>query len=299
MARRISSYSNYLQLALIHTIATLCVLQAQEEVAPEEGLEINLIVGGRSLVIPRPYGYVGADGINDQWDQISAAYIPPGNRQLATFTSESDRKILASNGQPDADRHFHLQVIRVFETTDFDETQFTKKKDEIKAEILEAQNSTVNVLNEQLAGGNANIAEKTGIDLAIDEGEHRFLGIFDDSDQSLGFSIDGTVNVNDKTEPIVTSARMVPVSERILIFYAVSLKRNAEDQAWTEDAVTAWSNAAMVANPTEFEDTPAPRIPTLSPNRIAAIAGLLLGLIVWLVIAHKRRAKKRTQSPKR
>ncbi|MDA0812169.1 MAG: hypothetical protein O3C21_07275, partial [Verrucomicrobia bacterium] len=204
---------------------------------------MNPIVGGRSLVIPPPSGFVRADGINAQWDQVSAAYVPPENRLLATFIPESDRKVLANNVHPDVDRYFHLQVIRVFETIEFNATQFTQKKKELKEEILKAENSTV--LNDQLADGNASIANKTGIDLAISEGVHHFLGIFDDSDQSLGFSIAGTVD--DKSETIVTSARIVPVSERLLVFYAVSLKRSDQDQAWTENAVTAWSNTAMLA----------------------------------------------------
>lgn len=294
MARRIS-YSNHLQLALIHTISTLCVLQAQEGVVPEEGLEMKPFVGGRSIVIPPPSGYVRADGLNDQWDQVATAYVPSENRLIATFISESDRNVLANNGQPNVDRYFHLQVIRAFETIEFDETQFSRKKKEIKEEILAADHSTV--LNDQLSEGNANIAGKTGKALATSEGEHRFLRIFDDSDQSLGFSITGTIN--EKTEAIVTSARIVPVSKRLLVFYAVSVQRDDQDQAWTENAVTDWSNTSMLANPTAFEAPPKPRIPPLSSRRMTAIAGLVIGLIAWLVIAKKRRAKPLPEAPKR
>ncbi|MCB1094610.1 MAG: hypothetical protein KDN22_03425 [Verrucomicrobiae bacterium] len=286
MARRIQ-YSSFFHLIVIEAIAILSVVNAQEQEPRGE------VIGGRNIIIPAPSGYVRSDDINDQWNQITGDYTPPGNRKIATFTLNSDQQILANNGLPQLQRHFYVQVIKAFENTDFPDEQFKKTKERLKKEILEHQKSTGDILEEELTAGSESITGRTGIEIAFTLTDPAFLGFFDESNLALGFSIESTVTVDGQSQPMVSSARIAPVAERMLVFYAVSLKRGEADKEWTENAVIAWSDMVMAANPSVFEE-PHP-MPTLSPQRIAAIAVLVIGLVAWLIFAKIRR-KRQTQS---
>ena len=97
------------------------------------------------------------------------------------------------------------------------------------------------------------IAEATDTEAALSLSDVAVLGCFDDSPSSLGFTmamnIDAKAGDQTTKAKIVVAGMIVPVNGRLIYLYSNADFNSEADRTWAEQAVTAWRDVVVAANP--------------------------------------------------
>lgn len=248
-------------------------------------------VGGRSLQIPAPEGFERADRVLPRYDEICEAMLPSTNRRLATFARPDFVAKLRAGEIEDADRHFALQSTKQLEMKEISERSFRGARAELKRELEGLRAKLDEETQRLIAAGKATVAKQQGVELDLSVSDTAMLGIFEETDTALGFTLAMNVETPQGRERQVCAAVVAPVNGRMVNFYAYSNYADEADRHWVETAARAWKDAALAVNP---------RVPGSmlegfdldSVGRsalIGGVVGLVIGLGQWL---RKRRGQK-------
>jgi len=265
-------------------------LSAQDESPPATDSTVEVEVGGRMIRLPLPEGTLRIDGINPEADRVTAAMLPESNRFLARF-----ERVDGAGGDGER-RDFNAQALRSLENQEIGTATFSSMKQGLKAELDKAGDA----IREEVAKipGRAEDALRDvfDVDAALSVTDSAVLGYFGDSPTSLGFTMVAKVvtTVGDETAEgkVVAAAMMVPVNGRLIYLYANSAFESDADRKWAEQAVTAWRDAVVAANP-QVAGPPA-RPSSRGVGRSALVGGLVGGLTAFLFVIFKN-LKKRNQ----
>ena len=140
------------------------------------------------------------------------------------------------------------------------------------------------------------LQDATDLNAAFSLSDVVMLGCFDDSPESLGFTMAMNVAIrageaDSKTRGVIAAA-LVPVNGRLIYLYANSDYRSESDRQWTEKAVAAWRDAVVAANP-RVEGPPA-KASVFSGALRSALIGGAAGGVIGLVMALFRKFRKKT-----
>lgn len=233
----------HLTLAAI-VFSSVLTLHAEEAAHPASREEV--LVGGRIIKLPAPVGFQRIDGLNPESDRLVEDMLHASNRYLARFRPTKDD----GNG---LDRSFNAQVLRRVENQEIGDRTFGDLKQQTKAEIEKSQEA----LEQEIAkiSGKAEKALKnaTDADAALSLSDVAILGCFEDSANSLGFTMAmnivakaGTQATKDK---VVVASMIVPANGRLIYLNANADFHSEADRVWAQQAVTAWRDAVLAANP--------------------------------------------------
>lgn len=245
-------------------------------------------VGGRSITLPALPGYERVDGQDPKMDQMRNDLLGGTNRYVARFEPTA--------GSPDAehDRELTVQVMKSIERQEIGERTFSEVRDQMRREFKAAIDEVVTKLGPQMQASGKKAGENLGVEMALSASDMAVLGIFDDSSNSLGFTMAMKVNakVGEKveTQKLVTAGMTIPVNGRLLYLYAVSDFDDNADREWAEKSVMAWRDTVLAANP-RIEGPSASLFDWYQVGRSAGIGaaiGGLVGLFSWL--AKKKKA---------
>ncbi|OYW76649.1 MAG: hypothetical protein B7Z37_07550 [Verrucomicrobia bacterium 12-59-8] len=206
----------------------------------------EVVVGGQTIKLPAPVGYERIDGLNPESDRVVEEMLPATNRYLARFDPPK-------GSTPDYGRSFNVQVLRTLENREIGDRTFGELKQQTKAEIDKAQ-ETIRLEIAKVSGkAEKALQNATDADAALGLSDVAVLGCFDESPSSLGFTMALKVDAKagDKTTKakIVVAGMIVPVNGRLIYLYANTDFTSAADRTWAEEAVTAWRDVVVAANP--------------------------------------------------
>ena len=228
---------------------------AQSEPAPAPvPVSPKIEIGSRKIAVPPPAGFVRSDGINKDFDAVLKNFFPPGNRLLAYFSSPEDHAALTEGRAAPNTRSFNLQVVRTLENEDIGELTFESVRSEMKAELEKMRGRIEEDIKKLVADGNSRLSKDNGTDIGLTVSDTVFLGFFEDSGSSLGFSMAIKTKAEDNEGKTVesksiASAIMAPVNGRLVSFYANAPYDSEAHRTEAEKAVAAWRDATVSANP--------------------------------------------------
>lgn len=228
---------------------------AQSEPAPAPvKVSPKIEIGLRKIEVPPPAGFVRSDGISKEFDAAMKNFFPPGNRLLAYYNSPEDHAALTEGRATSNDYTFNMQVVRSLENEEIGERTFEGARSQMKGELEKMRDKISGDIKKLVADGNEKVSKDYGTDTGLTVSDTVFLGIFEDSGSSLGFSMAIKVKVADnegKTveKKSIAAAIMAPVNGRLVNFYANAPYESEADRTRAEKAVAAWRTAVVSANP--------------------------------------------------
>ena len=230
----------------------LCLAAAMFRVtAGAAGID-NVSVGGNPIDIPAPAGYVRCDGVSEDWDRLAAGFVSPQNRFLICFGSKEDLEALKKGEHPSLATSFNVQVAKSVEAREIGQATFGGVKAELKAGLGKPSKSA----GELSKQASASIGKELNTSVDIDLSSPVFLGFFEDTDTSLGFTMTMSGSIKGEAgeqtvDPIVVAAIITPVNGRLLNFYC-TMPYAANDEkarALAEKTVSEWASDTVQANP--------------------------------------------------
>lgn len=284
MAR--SSFSN-----LLFVLASLVCASGLNAQSPEP---FNLEIGGRTVKVPAPAGFVRCDGIDEKWDNAMKSVLPASNRMLATFGTAEDQDLLRKGTPSDYLRNFNIQTIRTTESLEIGERTFSDLRGQIKKELL-AMQSKIETEVKKLAGqGNKHLQDNYGVNAALSISDTAVLGFFEETGASLGFTMVMKVGISTpdgkrEESRAVGACVMAPVNGRLIALYSTAPYTGEPSQKEVESTVQAWRDAIVAINPKvqgpaggfDWEKV-------LRQTIIGAGIGLLVGIGMWVAKKFKR-----------
>lgn len=245
--------------------------------------DVSVDIGGATIQIPLPDGFIRVDGVLPRWDAATEAFISPQNRRVLVLGTPEDLNALRAGRPPDAPRTFNVQVARSVERQDFGERTFRDAKAGIKAGIDQVQQQLQAFSASVAAQGNKRLAPGN-IDDALQLADTVFVGYFRDTPTSLGVTMAMKVTGGAaKPERIVVAFVMTPVNGRLLNLYANARYSSDADRVWAERAVAAWADATAAANPR----VSGPRGAPFDWTGVAPLVAITIGALV-LVLGVRR-----------
>jgi len=245
-------------------------------------------VGGRVIRIPAPPAFERVDGVDAGVDRLMASMLPATNRYLARFEP-------LKNHDGDAGRSFNAQVLRQLEGQEIGTRALGEVKSQMKEEFGKQQEAIREAIDRLSGDAEKSLQDAAGTDAALKISDVAFLGFFDDYPDSLGFTM--AMNVAAQAGAFATSDKgvvagmIVSVNGRMIYLYANADFKSEADRNWAEEAVSAWRNAVVAANPRV--EGPSSRFPLLNgvgrSAMVGAVIGGLVGLLSWMF--RKRRQK--------
>jgi hypothetical protein len=207
--------------------------------------------GARSLEIPAPSGFEPMSKKVPRFLEISAGYLPPGNRLAESYVLPKDGELMASGNNADIQRYFQLQVLRALDGKPISTDEFEEVTKAIEGQ-LETLITDANKQAAELSKQGNEAAQRTaGVDPDLSIDGMTYLGTFRREPWGLFFTTRARVTV--AGEPINTtgSAAVALINHQVLYLYAYSYQdeKGPHGRAWTERAVTQWADAVYAANP--------------------------------------------------
>jgi len=242
----------------------------------------DVSVGGRTIKLPPPAGFERIDGLNKEKDRLVESMLAASNRYLARFEP------LKTNAA-DTGRSFNSQVLRSLENREIGDRTFAEMKQQTKKELDQAKAAIDAEVAKAKGKAEKAMQDATGADAALSVSDVAVLGYFSETPNSLGFTMAMNLAAQSGDHAIkvkgVIASMIVPVNGRLIYLYANADFNSAADRQWAENAVTAWRDAVLAANP-RVEGPPAHRSIFDGVGRSAifgAIAGAIGGLVAMLL----------------
>jgi len=141
--------------------------------------------------------------------------------------------------------------------------------------------------------GNQKLENDFGVNAALNISDTVMLGVFEESNAALGFTMAMKVGVStdkgrDESRSVV-ACLMVPVNGRLVYLYSTGPFASKADQERVELGVRVWRDDVVTANPRV--QGPPGGFDWLSVGRstvIGAVVGVMVGLAGWLAKKFKR-----------
>lgn len=201
-------------------------------------------VGGTSITLPAPAGFFRYDGKSAKVDSYEQKLLPATNRLLADFGSEEDVADVLLDRLPTLERHFSAQTLRSAESLELTATAFGNMKPEIAHTVAEQASKYRDLAK------NLETSASVAIGSRLTIGESIPLGVFDDTADSICFSMLSKVKVEVLSDAYVSISTccVVRVSNRVLYLLSSSPYRDKSDIEWARRNVKLWRDAVLKAN---------------------------------------------------
>lgn len=207
-------------------------------------------VGGNSIALPPPEGFFRYDGKSARVDAVEQNLLPKTNRLLAVFGLEEVLADVLSDRFPKIGRHFSAQTERSLEVMTISPSLFAEFKPEMRNPIT-AQLEIYREAAKEIENNAASAAyAQTGILAKLRIGETIPLGIFDETKESLCFSMLSKAQISGIAGSYVTitACCVINVKDRLFYLYSSSPYREKADIEWARRSVQRWRDAVLKSN---------------------------------------------------
>ena len=230
----------------------LCLLLLGLAVARAEVAVVK--IGGRTLRIPRPEGFLRYDGKSTQVDALQASFAPGSNRILAAFGEPADLQDAVGDEFPRLSRSFHAQANWQYEDMVLSPDEFATVKAALREQIEAVKSSAGTSMIDVEKSASSAVSQKLNGSVSVKVGEVAPLGVFAETPESLCFlllvkSRLGGGPLEDSIDPnTVTAGCVALVRERLLYLYASSSYDGKTDADWAREQIVTWRDAVLAAN---------------------------------------------------
>ncbi|MBI4189369.1 MAG: hypothetical protein HY525_02385 [Betaproteobacteria bacterium] len=235
-------------LLIVFTLAFVASATAQ---VPDHSTRV--VAGGVVLIVPAINGFrfptEGERGIN----ALVAPIILPKNRLLAALLTDGDLRLFASGRQPGFDEYFVLQIPRSVEGRVVTLNEFQPLRRGIREQQKSGQIKISPTVKRQLADASKQTSDRAGVKIHISITEPIPLGVFEDTERSIGVTILSKVRaetIEVRTEDLMLSVSVVTVVRgKLLYLNGACTFHSMIDLSRCNSQVTAWLSALHAANP--------------------------------------------------
>jgi hypothetical protein len=242
-------------------VRILCLMLVGLTVAHAQVAAVK--IGGRTLRLPRPEGFLRYDGKSTKIDAMQASFAPASNRILAAFGEPADLQKVVGDEYPRLSRSFHAQANWQHEDAVLSPEEFATVKAALR-EQLESLKSSAAARTEPVEAGasmtaveksaSSAMSQKLNAGVNVKVGEVTPLGVFAETPESLCFLLLVKSRVaggplDDPIDPNTAVAGCVAlVRERLLYLYANSSYDGKADADWAREQIVLWRDAVLAAN---------------------------------------------------
>ena len=267
--------------------------------APDRAVKVS--IGGRALTIPMPGGFDRCDGINPEVDKIFHAALPPSNRMVLNLAPSARVEELRSGAVPTLSRSLNLQIVRELGSRDIGLRDFAGVRLEMREELKKMEATIAEEIRKNSKRGSEKMKDATRTDIVFDITDTAMLGVFEDTDASIGFTMGMQVKAGAGTDVsnsrMVASVIMTPVNGRLINLYANGDLHTEADRQWAEQAVKAWRAQIVAANPQMERGEGFARRFDWAKVLMAGAKGGAIVLLAGLVRSILRRKTRRSAQP--
>jgi hypothetical protein len=239
----------------------LCLLLLGLVAAPAQLALVK--VGGRTLRIPRPDGFLRYDGKSTSVDGIQASFGPASNRIVAAFGEPADLQNAVAGEFPSLSRSFNAQANWQYEDAVLSPEEFATVKAALR-EQMDSLKSSPAARAEPVEGGasmaqveksaSSAISQKLNASLNVKVGEVTPMGLFAETPDCLCFLLLVKSRVaggplEDPIDPSTAVAGCIAlVRDHLLYLFANSTYYGKPDADWAREQLVLWRDAVLAAN---------------------------------------------------
>lgn len=249
---------------------------------------IEVLVGGRTVTIPLPQGFVEATALSKSTREWAESWTPPDNRLLAVYVSEDDAGRIKKKSTPFLQRYMLVQVQRKWEKADVARSDFKQ----LQASLRESQETLYSQVRDKV---DQLMSEKVNIKI----GQTLPLGIFSEGEAHTSMSAltkNQVSTASGATEYLVAGGtNVINPADRVLFAYVYTVYEDKADLEWVKDISQTWTQDILAANPRSRSGSL--KIGGIDWSRVLekAIVGAIFGaVLVGIGVLISRRKKKRS-----
>ena len=228
-------------------IAAVFIAATAGLVAPLRAEPFEL--GGRTLEIPAPDGYVKVTDDMRKLKRLSDQFVDPLNDPLAFYIPRSSAPVALAGGLPPLDRYFLVKTEKRLRAVTVSAPEFAEMRQRIGAQnkqVFEEARAKLPGYLEQIS---RNI--KREHDMDVDLGDLRMIPLKPHQDVPVAVAYSMLMAVGRREGKGPTPLRPATVTimnanGRVIFLYAYGTQA---DLAWTRDASASWQAAISSLNP--------------------------------------------------
>jgi hypothetical protein len=215
--------------------------------------DVAINIGGTTITIPAPAGYVPVTKDMKLLDQTLEALVAPQNVRLVSFIPAEGLAAVQAGGMPSLRRTLSVQTNR--KTVDLELT--THDFGELKDVVMKQNADLVKTAEKEVAGLtqklNQNIEDQFHTNLALSIGGMVPFPPHEQSERSLSYSmlvnyeVKGAQGQPAKAAGYVTTTFLHAKAK----FFFLYVNGDANDLEWSRATAKSWAAAILAANPSD------------------------------------------------
>jgi hypothetical protein len=211
-------------------------------------------IGGRTLRIPRPEGFLRYDGKSTEIDGMQASFGPASNRILAAFGEPADLQKAVGDQFPTLSRSFNAQANWQYEDAVLSPEEFATVKAALREQMEALKSGAAASMTEVEKSASSAVSNKLNANLSVKLGDVAPLGVFAETPESLCFLLLVKSRLaggplEDSIDPNTATAGCIAlVRDRLLYLYANSSYDGKPDAEWAREQIVIWRDAVLAAN---------------------------------------------------
>lgn len=262
---------------------------------------VEVSLGKVPITIPNPQGFVVVTEQMPAMYKATKAFLVPTNEEHASYIPEKDAPAALGGELCEVPRRYSVQSSKQLAHVNITVRDFSDLKQRIKTEYED----TVKQIKQKNPNFDKNLGamfkDGTGFETDVSTAFVPLTPHYE-SDRVIAYSTICKYKMTDEKGgsfvfvAVVTQA-LVHVKGRALMLFTYAEDTGLE---WSRDATREWSNAVVLANPATIQDSVRETVPpavsminwekVLTKMMGAAIAGGIMGLLVWLWQRGKNKA---------
>ncbi len=204
------------------------------------------------LIVPPISGFRFPSGQERNVLEIVKNFVLPNNRLLAALLTDADLRKFAAGHQPELDDYFVLQIPRSIENRAVTLSEFQPLRRGIRDAQESAQFRVSPTVKRQLADAAKQTSDRTGVKIVITITDPIALGVFEDTESSIGVTLLAKVRADAPTarsEDLMVSASVATVVRgKFLYLNGACAFLSMSDISRCNSHVKAWLAAVQAAN---------------------------------------------------
>lgn len=209
-------------------------------------------VGGVSLRIPVPKGFVDPATAAPELRALGEQFTPPTNRLLVNFVRSSDLRRFVDRRDADLDQYLLVQTARRAENQLISKADFSKLKTAMRQQQGDIMARMGPKLKDLLAQVSKEESRKSGTALSLQIGEVVPLGIFAETDSSLIFGYLSRVSLRggalEHASTMVNVASLIAPKSKVVFLYIYTTFQSPKDIEWAKKVGQEWTAQVLAAN---------------------------------------------------
>ena len=214
---------------------------------------MRVVAGDVTLIVPAINGFrFPTERENGVYD-LTASFILPKNRLLAALFTDGDLRLFAGGHAPEFNDYFVLQIPHSIEDRAVTLDEFQPLRRGIRESQESGQIRLGPTVKQQLAEASKQTSDRTGVKIAISITDPIPLGIFEDTENSIGGTYLSMLHAEADealTKDLILSASVATVIRgKLLYLNGVCTFHSMIDLSRCNSQVKAWLSALHDANP--------------------------------------------------